>query len=138
MKTRIKLLATAALATGLVQAAASSAHSKVDRVEGELWAADCLVTSARADCTRNALQKGEPAGVFAKGKFTMLLVDGRILARACDMDQGKARIRAFGKLHAAGQAMTPLSIEAWCADEWRPLALPQSGTTTDSAGGGDE
>src|SRR5258708_7044480 len=96
-KTVIRLLAAAALTFGLAESTTGRANSNVDKVEGELWAADCLVNADEAICTRQALQKGEPGGVLNNGKFTVLLVDGRVLAGSCDLAKGSARIRATGK-----------------------------------------
>ena len=124
-----------------IPSAASESVAEVGQVEGTVLAASCLVDpAADASCTADAVPLGEPIGILAPNKnFTVLLLDARVLASVCDLKSGAARLRASGTLHWNGSAMTPTRVDSLCSGgEWRQLPLPDSGTVTDPAGGGDE
>jgi hypothetical protein len=82
---------------------------------------------------------GRPGGILREGSFSVLLVDGRLLATPCEgSTTWSSRVRVTGQLHANGAAMTPVQIERWCDNAWQVSDLPFSGTVAEGAGGGDE
>jgi hypothetical protein len=112
----------------------------VSKIDGSLWAAECVaLPQADLACNSNALRVGRPGGILREGKFTILLVDGRLLAAPCEGSATvPARVQATGRLHASGAALTPVQIERWCGGDWQAVDLPYSGTAAQGAGGGDE
>ena len=111
-----------------------------DRVEGRLWAAECVGTAgADSRCTLAALRAGKPGGILTEHGFTLLLVDGRVLLRTCvDEKREPVRLRASGVLHASGFAMTVFRLEQDCGAGFSTVDLPHSGVAGDGAIGGDE
>lgn len=108
-----------------------------DVIEGPLIAATCVDSRSIAACNQHALSAGQPGGVVAGRQFTMLLIDGRILARTCAAST-KGRLRASGILHRGGFAMSVFRLEQDCGSGWAIVDLPHTGTLADGPGGGDE
>ena len=111
-----------------------------DSTEGALWAAECVATpKARTECNGPALSEGKPGGLLTNDRFTLLLIDGRILARTCAALSGKSgRLKAAGFAHADRGAMTVFRLEEDCGEGWKVVDLPHSGATGGGAEGGDE
>jgi hypothetical protein len=112
-----------------------------DTVDGDLWAAECLAApQATADCNRRALQEGKPGGLLiAPGRFTLLLLDGRILRHSCpQLGLPPSRMRARGFLHKDGRAMSVVQLLALCGKSWQSVNLPYSGTEGAAAEVGNE
>ncbi|HEX2691699.1 MAG TPA: hypothetical protein VHN14_34050 [Kofleriaceae bacterium] len=128
----------------LIAAAGSAAGDPLPRglapdiVEGALVAATCLGSGDRTQgCQERALAAGQPGGIRDGQRFTMLLVDGRILGRTCAA-RTAGRLRAFGVLHRGGVAMSLFRLEHDCGRGWTIVDLPHTGTAADGAAGGDE
>lgn len=98
-------------------------------VEGDLWAADCLGQAPVArDCNRRALQSGKPGGLLAaRGAFTLLLLDGRVLAHGCT-GQPPTRLRARGLLVLERRALYVFRLQALCGERWQVMNLPYGGS----------
>lgn len=109
-----------------------------DVVEGPLRAAECLGAADQASaCSRRALEVGKPGGVLDGQRFTVLLVDGRVLHRTCAAG-GEGRLRASGVLYRDGFAMSLFRLEEDCGQGWTAVDLPHTGTLAEGAAGGDE
>jgi len=109
-----------------------------DRIEGTLAAAVCVGSGDRTPgCVQRALAAGQPGGIRDDRRFTMLLVDGRILGRTCAA-RGTGRLRASGVLHRGGVAMSLFRLEQDCGQGWTVVDLPHTGTVVSGAAGGDE
>jgi len=109
-----------------------------DVIEGTLRAAECLGTGDQTPaCNRRALGAGQPGGVLDGQRFTVLLIDGRVLDRTCAAGAG-GRLRASGVLHREGFEMSVFRLEQDCGQGWTPVDLPHTGTLVDGALGGDE
>jgi len=109
-----------------------------DVVEGALAAATCIGSGDQTlRCQERALAAGHPGGIRDGQRFTMLLVDARILGRTCAARSG-GRLRASGVLHRGGVAMSLLRLEQDCGRGWTVVDLPHTGTAADGAEGGDE
>jgi len=108
-----------------------------DTLEGALAAAACLGAAPAAACSQRALAAGQPGGIRVGRQFTVLLIDGRILARTCAAS-GTGQLRAAGVLHRRGVAMSVVGLEQNCGRGWVTVDLPHTGTLVDGALGGDE
>jgi hypothetical protein len=140
MKSRFRFLAVAPLlvVAGGAAAAALSKDLAPDVIEGTLAAAECIVTGDPLPvCNHRALSAGQPGGVLAGQQFTVLLIDGRILARTC-VAAGSGRLRASGILHQSGGAMSLVRLEQNCGQGWHIVDVPHAGTLAEGAAGGDE
>jgi hypothetical protein len=134
-------LALAAVVTAAGAAAADELAPSLapDIVEGAAWAAECVATpGATAACNGPALASGKPGGILHDGGFTMLLIDGRILAATCATSDGGGRLRATGLAHDAGAAFTPVRLYQDCGVGWVAVDLPHAGVAGGGAVGGDE
>ena len=110
-----------------------------DILEGSVWAAECVATpEAKQDCSGPALQAGKPGGLLDGERFTVLLIDGSILARTCAAGSAGGRLRAAGIHHRDGDAMSVFRLEEDCGNGWRVVDLPHSGVSAGGAAGGDE
>jgi hypothetical protein len=133
---------------GLLLLGVIGGHANADRpppelapdvVEGALWATQCIgVERADQSCNARALAAADPGGLLSDGRYTLLLLDSRVLLRSCAARQSSARVRARGLLHDRGRAMTVFYLEEKCDQDWRPVALPYSGISGAGAEGGDE
>lgn len=140
MKTLSRPLIVAPLILTLGGAAAAALNRDLapDVVEGTLAAAECLVSGDQMRaCNQRVLAAGQPGGVLAAQRFTMLLLDGRILAGTC-AGTGAGRLRASGVLHQRGAAMSIFRLEQNCGQGWRTVDVPHAGTLAVGAAGGDE
>ncbi|TMQ02382.1 MAG: hypothetical protein E6J91_52270 [Deltaproteobacteria bacterium] len=94
-----------------------------DRIEGTLAAAVCVGSGDRTPgCVQRALAAGQPGGIRDDRRFTMLLVDGRILGRTCAA-RGTGRLRASGVLHRGGVAMSLFRLEQDCGQVMRAAII---------------
>jgi hypothetical protein len=109
-----------------------------DVVEGPVRAAECVGSGDQTPaCTQRALTAGQPGGILDGQRFTVLLVDGRILARTCAAGSG-GRLRASGVLHQNGFEMSLARLEQDCGQGWFTVDVPHAGTLAEGAAGGDE
>jgi hypothetical protein len=140
MKILFRLLAAAPVlvVVGAATAEALSKELAPDVVEGTLAAAECVVSGDQMPvCNQRVLAAGQPGGVLLGQRFTMLLVDGRILARTCAVT-GSGQLRASGVLHQEGATMSLFRLEQNCGQGWRIVDVPHAGTLVEGAAGGDE
>jgi hypothetical protein len=116
-------------------------------VEGQLCSSAALFNPPRDAVKQKwtdqrddeALARGLPAGILAGEKFTLLLVDGRLLARLPhNRPGGPIRIRATGLRHDEGRCLTPLKLEYQDGDRWIVFDLPLSGSAGPASLRGDE
>ena len=109
-----------------------------DVIAGTLAAAECIGSGDRTPaCNQHALAAGQPGGILDGNRFTVLLVDGRILGHTCVAGDG-GRLRAFGLLHQKGFAMSLFRLEQDCGQGWTIVDVPHASTLVDGAVGGDE
>lgn len=108
-----------------------------DVIEGTLVAAACVDSKQISACNQHTLVTGQPAGLMMERRFTMLLIDGRILAQTCTIST-PGKLRISGILHRGGLAMSVFRIEQNCGQGWTVVDLPHTGTLAQGAGGGDE
>lgn len=135
------LLSITAAATALAQSHEQSRPLAPHTIEGELWAAHCLVTPAAAEtCNVTSMRAGKPAGIRHKRNFVLLLVDSRMLATTCAAQPATGnRLRVRGILHGKHRAMTVFGIEEKCGGAgWKIVDMPHSGVSVLGAEGGDE
>jgi hypothetical protein len=132
---------------GLASGGSSTDDSREVTIEGELRSLESFFSqsSVGADAAgterldSSALARGMPGGILAGNTFTLLLVDGRLLARMRDARlRGSIRVRATGLRHDQGRALTPFKIEYLEGERWAVFDLPLSGSAGPSAVRGDE
>ncbi len=144
------LLLLSGLVLGLVRMASGGAGTDDGlqaTVEGRLCSAAALfnplqdaVKEAGMDRRDDeALVHGLPGGILTGDQFTLLLVDGRLLARLRRArPKGPIRIRATGLRHDEGRCLTPLKLEYQEGDRWIVFDLPLSGSAGPASLRGDE
>jgi hypothetical protein len=140
MKTsfRVSLLAVVLATAGVAAGETLTQDLAPDVIEGRLAAAACVgADDQTAACHQRALAAGQPGGVLDGPRFTVLLIDGRILARTCAVG-AVGRLRASGVFHQDGFAMSVFRLEQDCGQGWAIVDLPHAGTLADGAAGGDE
>jgi hypothetical protein len=114
-------------------------------LEGELRAASTLFGETKTIEPRDfqadtqSLTRGLPGGILTSKGFTMLLVDGRVLAKLRDVQRpGENAVRVYGILHDEGRSLTPFRIEYRDDRQWITFDLPTSGTLAPGVLGGDD
>ena len=140
MKPSLRIAAAMLVSAAAGGAAAESLVKELapDSMEGVLGAAACVVSGDRtASCSARALAAGQPGGITDEHGFTMLMVDGRVLARSCAVG-GRGRVRASGVRHDGGFAMSLYRLEEDCGHGWTTVDLPHTGTLASGPAGGDE
>jgi hypothetical protein len=94
---------------------------------------------SQEDLDMEALERGSPGGIVVDEHFSLILVDGRVLARLRAAQVGRInRIRVSGLLHDDCQSITPLRIEYLSGGRWIVFDLPISGTLGPSVLRGDQ
>lgn len=125
------------VATGRAHGQPLAKELASDVIEGTLVAAACVEPGQVARCNQRALASGQPGGLLVGRLFTVLLIDGHILAQTCAASTA-GRLRASGILHRREGAMSVFRLEQNCGRGWVAVDLPHTGTLADGAGGGDE
>lgn len=114
----------------------------LDVKQGTVWAAECLALPRPSpDCNRRAMQAGKPVGVLEAGRFTVLLLDSRVLAGLCAAPLPPSQplpVLVQGLVHRQGLAMTVFQVSANCGSGYQVVDLPYSGVSIPGAEGGDE
>jgi hypothetical protein len=140
---RVATIAVVAAALVAARAALPSAGAGpgdgLVTVEGELRPAAALFGPLPDGKPWAPVEAGEPGGVWADGRFVLLLVDGRVLARlGAALPDPAAPVRVRGIVHDNGRAVTPVRIEYRSAGGWVVFDLPRSGTLAPAVLEGDE
>lgn len=106
-----------------VDAMATVQDGEPTTIEGDLLPSVCLFAVQPFACARTMRDGTEPLGVYASGRYFVLLADGSPIAAACGSAAGGIRVRAEGIPLDGGLAFSPSAIEVFCGGAWLPVEV---------------